>query len=144
MRLEPLYRARFATTDAWRVEVAGEHGREEHSFLLVDGRCHGRLAGTLRAANFPRRRADGVLTPDFRGAIETDDGATVLFAWHGYGLTRDAGERRLVGSVTHLAGDERYRWLNDVVGVVSGQVEARRDGGLDVELEVAELVLEPL
>ena len=38
-----------------------------------------------RAANYPRRRTDGTLTPDFRGVLETDDGATILFAWQGYG-----------------------------------------------------------
>jgi hypothetical protein len=144
VRLDPLYRARFATAEAWRVEVAGPRGREQQSFLLVDGRCVGRVTGRMRAANFPRLRADGVLTPDFRGAIETDDGATVLFAWHGYGLTGDTGDRRLVGSITHVAGDERYHWLNEVVGVVGGRVQPRRDGGLDVELEVDELVWEPL
>ena len=31
----------------------GDHGVEEQSFLLVEGRAEGRVAGRLRAANFP-------------------------------------------------------------------------------------------
>ncbi len=143
MRLEPLYRARFATKESWNVEVAGQHGVEGQSFLLVEGGCDGRLRATLRAANFPRRRSDGVLTPDFRGVLETDDGAVVLFAWRGYGTTTADGERRLVGTITHLTDDDRYRWLNEVIGVLGGRVEPRDDGGLDVELDVSELVWEP-
>ena len=91
MRLEPLYRATFTPTERWSVELAGAHGVEGQGFLLVEGRSEGRLSGRLRAANYPRRRTDGTQTPDFRGVLETDDGATVLFAWHGYGRAVDGG-----------------------------------------------------
>lgn len=41
--------------------------------------------------------------------------------------------------------DERYRWLNDVVCTLTGEVPPRSDGsGFDVEYDVAELVWEPL
>lgn len=53
------------------------------SFFLAEGRTEGRLSARLRAANAPARRVDGILTPDFNGVLETDDGATVLFAWQG-------------------------------------------------------------
>ena len=142
MRLEPLYRARFTTKASWNVEVQGEHGVEGQGFLLVEGTCEGRLRAVLRAANFPRRRSDGVFTPDFRGVLETEDGAVVLFTWHGYGTTGASGERRLVGTITHIADDERYRWLNEVIGVLGGKVAPRDGGGLDVELDVSELVWE--
>ena len=143
MRLEPLYRARFATTQSWSVDVEGAHGVEGQSFLLVEGGCEGRLRAVLRAANFPRRRTDGVFTPDFRGVLETGDGAVILFEWWGYGTTTANGERRLAGTITHLTDDERYRWLNEVVGVLGGKVAARDGGGLDVELDVSELIWEP-
>ena len=71
MRLEPLYRARFTTPERWSVELRGPHGTEAQSLLFAEGRCEGRVAARLRAANFPRRRTDDTLTPDFRGVLET-------------------------------------------------------------------------
>ncbi|HXV32451.1 MAG TPA: DUF3237 family protein [Gaiellaceae bacterium] len=100
-------------------------------------------AGRLRAANFPRRRVDGTLTPDFRGVLELDDGATILFSWHGYGRAGAGEARELVGSVTHETGDERYAWLNTAVCTLAGEVRPRGDGtGFDVVYEVSELVWE--
>jgi hypothetical protein len=91
MRLEPLYRASWTTLEAYSVELAGETGTEGRSFFLAEGRTRGRLSARLRAANFPRRRVDGALTPDFHGVLETDDGATVLFSWQGFARLTDPG-----------------------------------------------------
>jgi hypothetical protein len=143
VRLEPLYRWTFAPTGSWHVELAGAGGTEEQGFLLVEGRAKGRLTGRLRAANYPRRRTDGTVTPDFRGVLETDDGATVLFEWRGYGVAAEVGSH-LLGSITHLSDDGRYRWLNQVMCVVAGEVRPLDGGGFDVALEVSELVWEPL
>jgi hypothetical protein len=86
-----------------------------------------------------RRHADA----DFRGVLETDDGATILFASQGYGRTAADGVRQLVGAMTHLSDAERYRWLDDVICTVAGVVEPRADGhGLDVVLDISELVWE--
>lgn len=145
MRTEALYRATFTTPEHWAVELSGPTGSEGQSFLLAEGRSTGRLSARLRAANFPRRRADGVLLPDFRGVLETDDGATVLFTWQGITRTAASGARELVGSITHVSDHETYRWLNDVMGVVTGEVRPKPDGsGFDVVLDVAEVVWEPL
>jgi hypothetical protein len=144
MRLDPLYRATFTTPEHWSVALTGDHGTEEQSFLLVEGRSDGRLSGRLRAANYPRRRTDGTLTPDFRGVIETDDGAVVLFTWHGYGLSPVGGPRRLVGSLMHVTDDAAFRWLNNTVCVLTGEVREGETGGLRVVVEVAALVWEPV
>src|SRR6266702_2095392 len=145
MHLEPLYRARFTTPEAWSVELAGPAGTEGQSFLIAEGRCQGRLSGRLRGANYPRQRTDNALVPDFRGVLQTADGAAVLFAWHGYARAGAGAMRELVGGVTHVSGDERYRWLNDVVCALTGEVRPRSDGsGSDVEYDVAELLWEPL
>ena len=136
MRLEPLYRVRFTTPERWSVELAGSSGSEAQSFLIAEGRCEGRVAGRFRAANFPRTRVDGTLLPDFRGVVETDDGAALLFALRGYFRPATGG---LVGSMTHVTDDERYARLNDAVCAVAGEV-----GPGEVVLEVAELVWEPL
>jgi hypothetical protein len=144
MRLEPLYRATFTTPESWHVELEGPHGVEEQGFLLAEGRSEGRVVARLRAANHPRRRTDGTQTPDFHGVLETDDGAVVIFSWQGYGRAAAPGPRQLVGSVTHVSDDPRYRWLNDRLCALAGEVRPRDEGGFSVVVEVSELVWEPL
>src|SRR3990170_2507261 len=73
MRLEPVYRATWTTPEAYSVELTGQTGTEGRSFFLAEGRTQGRLSARLRAANAPRRRVDGALTPDFHGVLETGD-----------------------------------------------------------------------
>ena len=136
MRLEPLYQVRFTTPERWSVELSGKGGSEAQSFLIAEGRCEGGISGRLRAANFPRTRVDGTLLPDFRGVVETADGAALLFTLRGYFRPATGG---LVGSMTHVTQDERYAWLNDAVCAVTGEV-----GAEEVVLQIAELVWEPL
>jgi hypothetical protein len=144
VRLDPLYRVTFTTPESWSVELEGATGTEGQSFLIAEGRSEGRLSARYRAANFPRRRTDGTLTPDFRGVLETDDGATILFSWSGLARNGSGGMRELVGCITHTSDDERYRWLNDRLGAVAGEVRPRTGGeGYDVVIDVAELIWEP-
>jgi hypothetical protein len=142
MRTEPLYRATWVTPEAWSVELTGPTGTEGRSFFIAEGRTQGRLSARLRAANFPRRRVDGALVPEFRGVLETDDGATIMYAWEGYARLGTDGMRELVGAIRHETDDPRYAWLNDRFGVVVGEVRPRGDG-FEVVVDVAELVWEP-
>ena len=143
MRLKPLYTVTFTTPEAWSVEVAADDGIEGRSFLLAEGRSTGRLSARYRAANFPRKRADAALVPEFRGVLETDDGATILFEWQGLAVLTDSGMRQLLGSLLHTKDDPRYRWLNDRVCAVEGEVRPRTDGsGSHVVYEVSEMVWE--
>jgi Protein of unknown function (DUF3237) len=143
MRLEPLYTVTFTTPEAWSVEVASDAGIEGRSFLLAEGRSTGRLSARHRATNFPRKRADGALVPEFRGVLETDDGAAILFEWQGLAVLTDSGMRQLLGSLVHTTSDPRYRWLNDRVCAVEGEVRPRADGsGYKVVFEVSEMVWE--
>ena len=144
MRLEPLYRITFTTSEAWSVALEGTNGTEHQGFLIAEGRSEGRLSARYRGANFPRTRTDGTLLPDFRGVLETDDGATVMFAWHGHSVPRADSTLELVGTITHLTNDERYSRLNDVVCALAGEVRPRAEGGVEVVLDVAEIVWEPL
>jgi hypothetical protein len=73
MRLEPLYTVTFTTLESWSVEVTWDAGIEGRSFLLAEGCSTGRLSARYRAANFPRKRADAALLPEFRGVLETRD-----------------------------------------------------------------------
>jgi hypothetical protein len=144
MRLEPLYRVIWTTPEAWSVQLEGAGGSEGRSFFIAEGRSQGRLSGRFRAANYPRLRTDGTLTPDFRRVLETDDGATILFSWQGYARVGSNGMRELLGSMTHVTDDERYRWLNDRMCCIVGEVRPRGgDDGFDVVVDVAELVWEP-
>src|SRR3954454_24058464 len=115
MRLEPIYTVTFRTPEAWSVELSSDAGTEGRGFLLAEGRSTGRLSTRYRAANFPRKRADGALVPEVRGVLEADDGATILFELNGLATPTDSGMRQLLGSFVHTTDDPRYRWLNDRV-----------------------------
>jgi hypothetical protein len=143
VRLAPLYRMTFTYPEAWSVGPMTSSDTEAKQLLLADGRCDGRLSGRLRAANHPRRRADGTYCPDFHGVIETDDGAIVLLDLGGYGRAYPVEARQVVGWVTHTTDHDTYRWLNDSVCAVAGEVRATPDGPLLV-LDVHELIWEPL
>ena len=145
MRLEPLYRIRFRYPEGWAVELEG--GWEQHLYL-AEGRCDGGISGRFRGANFPLRRTGaGPFRPDFRGAIETDGGATIMWECHGYGRSHPPGRRQIVGTIFHLSDAEEYRRLNDTVCVCVGEVRAPDDpasGETELVLEVAELIWEPI
>ena len=138
MQLTPLYRTRFTYPEARQSELVSVDGRQSVHFFIAEGTCDGRLAGRLRGANHPVRRTDRTFVPDFQGVIETDDGAVVLFDWHGYGRAYPEGARQIVLSATHLSDDDRYRWLNDVVCVGTGEVRPT-----ELIVEIAELLWEP-
>jgi hypothetical protein len=145
MKLEPLYRVTFTTPESWSVTRTGTDGTEGRSFLIAEGRAEGRLSARYRGANFPRRRVDGALEPEFRGVLETDDGASILFHWEGLASLTETGMRQLIGMMQHLTDDDRYLWLNDRACAVEGEVR-RRDGGsgFDVVLDVSMITWEPL
>ncbi len=145
MQLEPLYRIRFTYPESWTVGLEG--GGEQH-LLLAEGRWEGSISGRFRGANYPRRQgAEGPFRPDFRAVIETDDGATIMFEWHGYGRAYPAGRRQIVGAIFHSSDADRYRRLNDAVCVCVGEVRAPADPAQpepDLVLDVAELIWEPI
>ena len=136
MRLEPLYRMVFEYPQGWSVAV-GAGALESHHLFLAEGQCEGRLSGVLRGVNRPRRRGDGTYCPDYFGAITTDDDATVLFECGGYGRAYPEGARQIVCWLTHVSDDPRYRWLNDVVCVGTGEVRPER-----LLIDVSELIWE--
>src|SRR4029079_8388675 len=79
MRLEPLYRTVFRYPDGGRGTVLeGEAGSEGHYFFVAEGTVEGRVNGRLTGANHPRSRVDKNALPNIQGAIETEDGATIV------------------------------------------------------------------
>jgi hypothetical protein len=137
MRLEPLYQMVFHYPQGWSVTLTEDSSESQHLFL-AEGRCDGRISGQMRGANHPRRRGDGTFCPDFHGAISTGDGAAVLFHCGGYGRAYPQGARQIVCWLTHLSDDPRYRWLNDVVCVGTGEVHPEQ-----LIIDVSELIWEP-
>jgi hypothetical protein len=144
MRLEPLYRATFTTPEAWSVELAGPAGTERQSFPIAEGRCEGRLSGASAART---TRGGGPTTPSCQTfAASFRQPAARRCSWHGTD-TRGPPRVECASSLAALpmSDDERYRWLNDVVCTLTGEVRPRSDGsGSDLEYDVAELVWQPL
>jgi Protein of unknown function (DUF3237) len=138
VRLEHLYRLRFSYPEAW--EIGAGNGTRQ-SYGLAEGRCQGRVSGRFRGANHARIGTDGATAHDFHGFITTEDGATVLFDYRGRGRSRADGGFDLVATAMHLADDERYAYLNDVVCALEGGIQP---GDEHVEIDVYEVVWEPI
>ena len=84
------------------------------------------LQGSVRWANYPRRREDGVWTPNLRGVIRTEDGAGVLISLHGQSVQEDspdAARRAILTRVELLSDHDRYRWLNTSFVIGEGEID---------------------
>ena len=124
MRFVPLYRVRFTYPEGWEVGLASQESAESQHFYLAEGVCEGRIQGSFRGANHRRRRGERTFEPDFRGVIQTTDGATVFFEYSGYGRAYPAGRRQIVVAASHLSDHEDYKWLNDCLAVGAGEVRS--------------------
>ena len=104
---------------------------EGAGFGTGDGTVSGEvLRGTLRWANYPRKREDGVWTPNIRGAIRTEDGAEVIASMHGQSVeeTTPTGLRRaILVRLELLSDDDAYRWLNTTFVVGEGEIDAEAE-----------------
>lgn len=90
-----------------------------------------RLSGQLRLTNLAARRADGVNLPTLRGVLTTDDGGAVWVELDGIATLRLHDRARVfVTSARFRTGDERYGWLNTVVGVLEGVLDSVTVGGI--------------
>jgi hypothetical protein len=97
----------------------------------IEGRLVGeRVTGELRLTNLAARRADNVNLPTLRGVLTTDDGAAVWVELDGIATLRPSDDARVfVTSCRFRTGDERYSWMNTVVGVLEGVLDAVAVGG---------------
>ena len=88
-------------------------------------------------ADWVRVRPDGVFQLDVRATVETDDGAVIYVRYEGFirgeaevmgrllaGEAVDPGEYYMRTSPFFETGDERYAWLNSVVAVGVGSLDA--------------------
>jgi hypothetical protein len=78
-----------------------------------------KLKGTVKApgGDWVTARPDGSIALDVRVLIETHDGANILMTYRGMGA---GGPGRLLTGVFFEAGEESYRWLNNVMAIGVG------------------------
>jgi hypothetical protein len=82
-----------------------------------------KLKGTVKSpgGDWVTARPDGSLGIDVRLLLETDDGATILMTYRG--VSPDGGPTIRTAPLFET-GDERYAWLNNVLGVAIGSSAA--------------------
>jgi len=144
MKLDPLYRVRFTYPEGWQVSLASPENPESQHFFIAQGDCEGRIRGTFRGANHPRRRGDGTYEPNFQGVIETADGATILFEYLGYGRAYPPGRRQIVVAARHLSDHPNYKWLNDTLAVGVGEVRSLAEDVVELVIDWSEIIWEPI
>ncbi|HTE83237.1 MAG TPA: DUF3237 family protein [Dehalococcoidia bacterium] len=128
MRLEFLFDAEFNYQGGFEL-MRPYGGKEGQGFGAGTGTVEGeKVRGTLQWSNYPRLREDGVLLPDARGRIETEDGAHILFTLQGYAIRRAEGSgRTVIHTMTFKTENERYLWLNLVYAIGEGRVSTGPD-----------------
>ena len=103
----------------------GSDGKEALGFGDGEGEMTGEIDGSLVWANYPRRREDGVWTPNLRGRMATARGQEILVSIHGQSVEEAApGSRRaILARVELTTGEEQYRWLNTCFFVGEGEID---------------------
>ena len=108
-----------------------DYGAGGQLYGTMEGKLVGeRVRGALRLTNLALRRADNVNLPTLRGVLTTDDDAVVWVELDGIATLRESDNARVfVTACRFRTGDERYRWLNSVVGVLEGVLRSVAVGG---------------
>ena len=131
MRLEPLCRLsmRYVHASWHRPYGSREADEEALGFGNGDGAVSGEIEGGLVWANYPRRRQDGVWTPNLRGMITARDGSELLLSIHGQSVEeRGSGRRRAILARVEITTEaESYRWLNTCFLVGEGEIDEDRE-----------------
>ena len=115
---------------SWHRPYGCRTGDEEAlGFGHGDGVVSGEIEGKLVWANYPRRRQDGVWTPNLRGMTTTRDGNDLLLSIHGQSVREHAsGDRRAILARVELTTEaEPYRWLNTCFVVGEGEIDEEHE-----------------
>jgi hypothetical protein len=134
MRLEPLCKLtmRYDQGSLHRpYDRAGGQGEEGLGFGRGEGEVSGDIDGVLVWANYPRRREDGVWTPNLRGVISMRKDEEVLIAVHGQSVQENApgNQRAILARVELTTEDESYRWLNTCFVIGEGEIATSGNSG---------------
>jgi hypothetical protein len=108
-----------------------DYGSGGRLYGTMEGKLTGeRVQGELRLTNLAERRADNVNLPALRGVLTTDDGAVIWVELDGIATLRESDNARVfVTACRFRTGDERYRWMNTVLGVLEGVLGEVAVGG---------------
>ncbi len=121
----------------------GPFGKRE-IYTVAHGSFEGpRLKGKLLPGSGDAALVDatGVLRLDVRITFQTDDGALIYLqgngVWRGdptrpprpEGEPADYGDMYIMATPTFETGDERYKWLNEIVCVAEGKMNPVQDEG---------------
>ncbi len=115
---------------SWHQPYGSRSGGEEAlGFGHGDGTVSGEIEGELIWANYPRRRQDGVWTPNLRGRIAARDGNELLLSIRGQSVQESApGNRRAILARVELTTEaDSYRWLNTCFLVGEGEIDEERE-----------------
>ena len=130
MRLEALCRLDLRyTRGSWHRPYGERDDAEAVGFGHGDGTVSGAIEGELVWANAPRRRQDGVWTPNLRGVITTSDGSELLLSIRGQSVEEEpAGRRRAILARVELTTEAAaYRWLNTCFVVGEGEIDEEQE-----------------
>ena len=110
--------------------VTSSEGRIGKRLGSGDGKVKGlRIQGALRWDIYEK---SGVVTGENRcqtnitGVIETHDGAQIQLDSTGFGMVPDSSQPnkwRMAAALNFNSSDERYAWLNTILGVWSGEFD---------------------
>jgi hypothetical protein len=132
VRLEPLCKLTMHYRDAsWHQPYGNrDDGAEQIGFGHGDGAVTGEIEGQFLWANAPRRRQDGVWTPNLRGMIRTVDGHELIVSIHGQSIDEIGSERRraILARIEFTTEAPPYRWLNTSFLVGEGAIDGAREG----------------
>lgn len=108
-----------------------DYGSGGQLYGTMEGRLVGdRVQGSLRLTNLAVRRPDNVNLPTLRGILTTDDEAVIWTELDGIATLRESDQARVfVTGCRFRTGDDRYGWMNTVLGVVEGVLGAVAVGG---------------
>lgn len=129
MRIEPLCKITMRYSRAsWHQPYGPESGSEAIGFGDGEGAVTGEIEGTVVWANYPRRRDDGVWTPNLRGFLITREDSEILISIHGQSILEKApGRRRAVTARVEFTTEaDPYRWLNTCFLVGEGEIDEER------------------
>lgn len=120
---------RYAGASWHRPYGSREEEEEALGFGHGDGLVRGEIEGDIVWANYPRRRQDGVWTPNLRGRLVLRDGNELLISIHGQSVQEIApGYRRaILGRIELTTEAEPYRWLNTCFLVGEGEIDEERE-----------------
>jgi hypothetical protein len=110
---------------------AVDYGSGGQLYGTMEGKLLGeRVRGELRLTNLASRRADNVNLPTLRGVLTTEDEAVVWVELDGVATLRPSDDARVfVTACRFRTGDERYAWMNTVLGVLEGVLGSVGVGG---------------